>query len=124
MTRFSFSIPALTPSENKLIKGRTNRWDYRKLREDWHNWVKVGCQYIEIPEALPYEKRRVDVVSYRVSLLDRDNLVGGMKPLFDGMVSGGLLFDDGPKYLEKGEIDQVRVPKRSLERTEVVLTIF
>jgi hypothetical protein len=124
LTRFTFSIPAITPSLNKLVKGRTHWTEYRRLKSDWFYLVKIGCQYLDIPAALPYEKREANFVSYRLALLDPDNLAGGAKILWDSMVNAGLLFDDSEKFLITGKPRQVQVKKRKDERTEVVLTIF
>jgi len=124
MTTFPFTIPELTPSNNKLVKGRTHWTVYRKMKEDWFYRVKLATQDLEIPRALDFELRRVEVESYRVSLLDRDNLCGGMKLLWDALVDAGYLFDDGPKFLEKGDPVQVPVRKKRDEKTVVRLTVF
>ena len=124
MTTFTFIIPAITPSLNRLVKNRTNQWAYCKLKKDWFNFVKLGSQYLDIPQAVDFEKRKVEIISYRLSLLDQDNLGGGMKLLWDAMVQGKYLYDDSEEYLETGKPTQVRVGKRKDQKTEVRLTIF
>jgi len=124
MTTFTFTIPAITPSLNKLVKNRTNQWAYCKLKEDWFKWVKLGSQDLDIPQAADFERRRVEVVSYRLALLDDDNLAGGMKLLWDAMVQGKYLYDDGPNFLDAPKPVQGVVHKRKDQRTEVRLTIF
>ncbi len=124
MTTFTFTIPELTPSNNKLVKGRTHWTVYRKMKEDWFYLIKLATQDIEIPHAAEFEVRRVEVVSHRVSLLDKDNLEGGMKILWDAMTAARLLYDDGPKFLERPPAEQVPVRKRRDEKTVVTLTIF
>mgnify|MGYP000717891661 CR=1 FL=1 len=121
---FTFTIPALTPSLNKLVKGRTHWAVYRKMKEDWFYLVKLATQDLEIPPARDFELRRVEATSYRVSLLDQDNLEGGMKLLWDAMVDAGYLYDDGPRFKETGEITQVRVRKRRDEKTVVRVTVI
>lgn len=121
---FTFTIPALTPSNNKLVKGRAHWTAYRKMREDWFYLVKLGSQDLDIPPAENMERRRVAVTSYRVSLLDEDNLEGGMKLLWDAMVDAGYLFDDGPKFLEKETPVQIRVRKKRDEKTVLKLTVY
>lgn len=124
MKVFTFTILAITPSLNKLIKNRTNQWAYCKLQEDWFKFVKLGSQYLDIPQAADFEKRKVEVISHRLALLDQDNLAGGMKLLWDAMVQGKYLYDDNEEYLETGKPTQVRVGKRKDQRTEVRLTIY
>lgn len=121
---FAFTIPAITPSNNKLVKGRTHWSAYRKMKQDWFYLVKLGAQDLDIPPAEPFERRRVEVISYRLALLDQDNLAGGMKLLWDSMVDANLLYDDGEKFLETEKPTQVRVRKRSQQGTAIKLTIF
>ena len=123
MATFTFEIPELTPSNNKLVKGRTHWTAYRKMKEDWFYLLKLATQDLEIPRALDFEKRKIEAASHRVSLLDEDNLEGGMKILWDAMVAAGYLFDDGPKFLERNRPTQVQVRKKRDEKTVVRLTI-
>lgn len=124
MRQFTFTIPELTPSLNKLVKGRTHWSVYKKLQEDWFYLLKLATQDLKIPPAAKFERRKVEAWSHRVSLLDYENLVGGTKLLWDAMVTAGYLFDDGPKFLETGLIEQVMERKRRDERTVVRLTVF
>lgn len=117
----TFTIQALTPSLNKLVKGRTNWKGYRQLQQDWYYLVKLASQDLEIAPAAARERRKVEVVSYRVSLLDKDNLVGGMKLLWDALAAAGIIHDDGPKFLES-DVAQEPVRKRRDERTVVTVT--
>jgi len=115
MTEYDFAIPELTPSLNKLVKGRTHWTVYRDWQKDWFYRVKLATQDIEIPPPAPMEKRMIEVTSYRVALLDPDNLKGGMKLMLDAFVSANLLYDDGPKFLEFPDPGQVQVRKHKLE---------
>jgi Holliday junction resolvase RusA-like endonuclease len=124
MTEYNFAIAELTPSLNKLVKGRTHWSEYRRWQKDWFYRVKLATQDIEIPLPAPQEKRKIEVTSYRVSLLDPDNLKGGMKLLLDALVDAMLIYDDGPKFLEFPDPGQVQVRKHKLEQTVVRLTIF
>ena len=124
MRRFTFSIPEITPSLNKLVKARTHWAVYRRLQKDWFYLVKLGSQDLDIPQAADFERRRVEVNSYRLSLLDQDNLAGGMKLLWDAMVDAGYLYDDGPNFLDAPKPAQGRVHKRKDQRTEVRITIY
>lgn len=120
---FTFTIPELTPSLNKLVKGRTHWREYRKEREDWYYRVKLATQEIDIPPAAVMEARKVEVMSYRVSLLDPDNLAGGMKILWDALIAAGVIYDDGPNFLT-AVVGQAPVRKRRDEKTDLKVTIF
>ena len=122
MTTFTFEIPELTPSLNKLVKGRTHWREYRKEREDWFYRVKLATQDIDIPPAAAMEARKVEVTSYRVSLLDPDNLAGGMKILWDALTAAGVIFDDGPRFLI-AVVSQVPVRRKRDEKTELRVTV-
>jgi Holliday junction resolvase RusA-like endonuclease len=124
MTGYRFVIPELTPSLNKLVKGRTHWREYTRMKESWFYLVKLAVQGFEpeIPHAKPNEKRYAEVLSHRVALLDKDNLTGGMKILWDAMVNARLLFDDGPKFFE-ATTEQIQVRKHKLEKTDVILFI-
>ena len=124
MRIFTFTIPAITPSNNKLVKGRTHWSSYRRMKEDWFYLLKLGSQNLDIPAAADFEKRKVEVISYRLALLDQDNLAGGMKLLWDAMVDAGYLYDDGPSFLDAPKPAQGVVHKRKDQRTEVRITIF
>lgn len=124
MTEYNFAIAELTPSLNKLVKGRTHWSEYRRWQKDWFYRVKLATQDLEIPPPAAQEKRKIEITSYRVSLLDSDNLKGGMKLLLDALVNAQYLYDDGPKFLEFPDPGQVQVRKHSLEQTAVRLTIF
>lgn len=124
MTEHVFTIFDLTPSLNKLVKGRTHWTTYRDWQRDWFYRVKLATQDLEILPAASMEKRKIEITSYRVSLLDEDNLKGGMKLLLDAFVAANLLYDDGPKFLEFPDPGQVQVRKHKEEGTVVRLTIF
>ena len=124
MKQFDFAIDALTPSLNKLVKGRTHWTDYRKMKEAWFYLAKLAVQDLEIPRPKPFELRRLEVTSYRVALLDPDNLKGGMKIMLDALVDAELLYDDGPKFLEFPDPGQVQVKKHKLEQTVCRPTTF
>ena len=119
---FTFTIPDITLSNNKLLRMFwKNRCD---LRDDWFYLIKEATQDLDIPQVEEFERRKVEVNSYRLSLLDQDNLAGGMKLLWDAMVKAKYLYDDNEKYLETGKPGQGRVEKRKDQRTEVRLTIY
>jgi len=63
------------------------------------------------------EKRKVTFISYRKRLMDKGNLIGGMKQLLDALEKLGLIFFDSPAYLE----DRYFQFKGKPERTEIII---
>ena len=45
-------------------------------------------------------KFKLQIISYRKKLLDKDNLYGGCKGLIDALISEGFIFDDSPEYID------------------------
>lgn len=65
-----------------------------------------------------YSRRLVvRIKSFRVKLLDTDNLVGGAKYFLDGLRYAGLIPDDSPDKITL-EVTQEKVTKNE-ERTEI-----
>lgn len=65
-------------------------------------------------------RTRVIIGSYRVRLLDRDNLYGGAKALCDSLTYAGLILSDSEKDIEY-EVVQIRVAHRKDEKTVVMI---
>lgn len=80
--------------------------------------VSITCYFC------PMQKKNKFLASKRGKRLDHANLIGGLKPAFDSLVHAGLIKDDGPKYIEHGEIQQVieRDPKK--HRTVIRLELL
>jgi hypothetical protein len=62
----------------------------------------------------------VRFVGYRCRPLDPDNFAGGVKDLLDGLRHSKLIPGDTPEQIRL-ETEQVRVAKKSQERTEITL---
>ena len=60
----------------------------------------------------------VRITSFRVHLLDEDNLSGGCKPLLDSLRYAGLIHGDSPKEIIF-QPEQIRVAHRKEEHTTV-----
>lgn len=64
----------------------------------------------------------VRIMSYRVRLLDKDNLYGGAKPYVDALRYCGALEDDSPDAIDL-EITQEKVSQGN-ERTEIEIELI
>lgn len=51
-------------------------------------------------------KVRLSVICRRARQMDTCNIVGGLKPLIDGVFVNGMTPDDTPKHLELGSVTQ------------------
>jgi hypothetical protein len=92
-----FFIPVLPPTQNYL-KGM-NRWAYKKLRDEFSQWVQAKAS--GIPRATA--KRRLTLIRFYArhrKELDRANFIGGAKMLVDAIKAHGLLVDDSPRWVE------------------------
>lgn len=70
------------------------------------------------PQAESQSRPLVRITSYRVKLLDEDNLRGGCKALADLLKVAGLIEDDSPEHIRL-ETPQVKVEKKAHQRTEI-----
>ena len=119
MKEYKLTISSITPSLNKLI--RTHFRGRMELKENLGWEVMVATYGLDIPPATEPLPRTVKITSYRVSLLDEDNLIGGTKPLTDCLVDQKLIYDDRPTLLEL-HVEQRQVKKRSEQRTEITIS--
>jgi hypothetical protein len=99
------------PSQNQTQYGHWRA--YAKERDLWYLLLRAV-----LPPRLPPEVPvRLALRSYRTRLVDFANLVGGAKPIPDGLVRLGYLKDDSPRWFHC-DYCQLQVPK-SEERTEL-----
>lgn len=69
------------------------------------------------------EKRKVKIRSYRKSLVDKDNLIGGMKPLIDALRDRQLIFDDDDSHLELLEVKLIKVKSKAETKTDILIYV-
>ena len=95
----------LTPSLNKLT-GRNGHWIKHNAVRKWI--VELANQQVhgdlETQELKPPCKITVRRFSGRT--LDRDNFVGGLKPMIDALVHLGIIKNDTKLMLEHGNHEQ------------------
>lgn len=106
-------------AENKTRRG--GHWAQRAkimrlARETAHfAWAAAG-------KPVAAGKVRVSVTTRRARVMDVCNIVGGLKPILDGVFVKAMTPDDGPKWLELGAVTQVSA-KQWKGREEVELFI-
>lgn len=67
-------------------------------------------------------KVRVSILCRRGRQMDSGNIIGGCKPLLDGLFVAAITPDDRPKYVELGGVRQ-ETGKQWQGREEVVFTV-
>lgn len=114
--KWSFFIPIEPPSLNAVSGNKGGygaRAKYKKIRDAYKYAIRERRMYsaLDLPGATG--RRRVYVtrcMGKGKRRYDRDNLIGGCKPLMDALTLSGLLLDDKEKYLE-AHYHQVRADK-------------
>lgn len=131
--RLVLLLEGATPSLNELANKRT-RWAYRRNRARWLKrlsdaWFTARAAAGRGPEPWlrpPKGTVRVTVerLTARENPLDYDNLIGGLKPLLDGMRKLQFIDDDNPRAIElvarqpKREGPGANMTRLTLERLE------
>ncbi len=110
MTTWRVEIPGwLPPSVNTLL---TRHWAAAgKLKKRAYRVVSVACLVAQVPKAKG--KRRVSIVATmgpRGRLRDADGL---WKVILDALKACGAIVDDGPRWVELGQIWVERAKERS-----------
>ena len=116
-------LPVIMPSLNNQLRAH---WAVRKRTKDnaaWHLRAVMGRKSIDHLDR--FANVRITVYSNapkstggRVRALDRDNLIGGQKPLVDAMKQAGILKDDSPKWAAIAYVenrDKVERPRTEIE---------
>ena len=116
-------IPVTTPSLNEII--RQCNWKRSQERQRLGFEILVANREVgigaEIPVALDYEVRAIGIRQYRERLLDRDNFVGGLKPLIDALRDNRMIFNDDPDHLITIETVQEKNTDKYKNETHITI---
>lgn len=105
-----FIIPKIPPTINKFI-GRTNIWEYQKVKKEWRDL----CTYLDKP-ARPFEKASV-VITFYFKDKRRHDADNYQKFLLDGLVDAGIIIDDDFEHITvtcRGDYDR-QEPRTEIE---------
>jgi len=121
MKKTKIIIKTLTPSLNKLL--RMNRWKMMELKEAfaWEVYAELHEQNPNYEVIVTARKMKLNIISCRKSFLDKDNFIGGLKPLVDSIKGLRLIYDDSPEFLDL-EAEQKIEKKRKNQRTEITIS--
>ena len=93
----------ITPSLNKLLR---KHWATRKRdrlalgKLIWYSFLMQNSRPDLDAPIILLRKCRLTISSYRKSLLDPDNFIGGLKEMVDVLKNIRLIYDDSPQYLD------------------------
>ncbi len=107
--RMKITIHRRVPSQN--VSQYAHWRTYTRERDTWFILLRAQLP----PRAPCNEPVRLVLHSFRVRLVDYANLVGGAKPIPDGLIRLGYLKDDSPRWFSC-DYFQSKVP-RGQERT-------
>lgn len=131
--RLVLLLEGATPSLNEIVNKRT-RWAYRRHRARWLKrlsdaWLQARIAagrgpepWLRPPKALV--RVTVERLTARENPLDDDNLIGGLKPLLDGLRKLHFIDDDNPRAITivasqpKREGPGANMTRLTLERLE------
>jgi len=115
--RLTVSLPVVTPSLNTLLR---SHWHKRKQLKQGFKWELLVAGACEPQYKINgMKRRRVLIKAFRARLFDRDNFIGGLKPLLDGLIELELLHDDGPEFLDL-KAEQLKA-RRIDQRLEIIV---
>lgn len=98
MPSFTFTIPEVAPSLNKVL--RTHWSDVRRLKAYWARLIWLERLERRADMHPPFVKAKVSIVRQSLKQLDTDNLYGSAKVILDALVSNGVIEDDSPDHIE------------------------
>ena len=109
---------------SKTAENKTRRGGHWSQRARIMRQAREAAYFAWLQAVKPVApgKVRVSVTTRRARVMDVCNIVGGLKPVLDGIFVKAMTPDDGPKWLELGAVTQVSA-KQWKGREEVELLI-
>lgn len=112
------TIPGRLPTTNEINAAHNtqNRYAYAKMKKDYTALVQIHAQKLK-----PVKKADFTITFYcKDRRIDKDNYLGGLKFIFDGLVKARVIENDG--WNQVGEI----IPKFAVDkdnpRVEITIT--
>ena len=98
------------------------RFKRLELKDDfaWEVFAELQEQNPDYEVITTPRKMKLNIVSYRKSFLDKDNFIGGLKPLIDAIKELKLIYDDSPEFLDDDYKQKIE-KKRKNQRTEIII---
>ncbi|MEK8128375.1 Holliday junction resolvase [Paenibacillus filicis] len=114
-------IPGTLPGTNEILNAsNNNRHVYNELKRNYTHLVAICAKQAKLPELPPADYTITWYCPDRRK--DKDNVMGGQKFIFDGLVQAGRLQNDGWNDIgditHRFRVDKV-APRIEIEITEV-----
>jgi len=95
---WTLEVPEASPSLNRFANTR-RPYAYQQVRNEWRGyltsaWWEAKGQWPMLARLTPPRRARLTVTRFSPRTLDHDNLVGGLKPVIDGLRWLQLIHDD------------------------------
>lgn len=113
-----FCVRPNPPSPN--VRERLH-WSARNRLNVEIAWrVLIGVQLSQKSPSRPsYDKVIIHATRYCIKFMDRDNFIGSLKPVIDGLVACRVIPEDNTSVVWLGDMDQKRVRKKDEQRLEI-----
>jgi Holliday junction resolvase RusA-like endonuclease len=94
MQSMRLTIPGTLPGTNEILNAsNNNRHIYNELKRNYTNLVALCAKQAKLPELPPADYTITWYCPNKRK--DKDNVMGGQKFIFDGLVESGKLRNDG-----------------------------
>jgi hypothetical protein len=116
---FYLKIEKIPMGLNESYKHSASRYRHAYTKK-WHNHIRDLC-WNKVPEQ-PFKYCEIKILRHYYLFRDYDNLVGGMKPLIDGLVRCKVLEDDNYALTGPWRVGQIKNKKSEGHQIELWIT--
>jgi len=117
--RITINIP--TPSPNQWVRAHWST--YAKIKKAWMSHIH-SASIRHCGTGLfgkPIGNASLTIERRGIRELDRDNLIGGMKPVIDCLIALGFLENDTPAVIQVMDVFQTRVGTKAEQQTRITI---
>ncbi len=109
-----------SPSANAWVY---KHWRYYyRIKKEWLEQIYIAIKLGGVRLDKPLEQVRIHAERHSIRLLDQDNMIAGLKPIQDALVTIGILTDDTSDLVIDITGSQVRVPHKADQKTIVTVS--
>lgn len=110
-----------TPSPNEWVRAHWST--YAKIKKYWmtrlHHASIRHCGIGIFGKPISHASLTIERIGCRE--LDRDNLIGGMKPVIDCLIALGFLENDTPDVIQHMDVFQTKVGTKAEQKTRITV---
>lgn len=110
-------IPVVTPSMNRLLHSwKTYHYSYKR---PWGRTISLFFQSRKAEKI----RRYILIVTYHNRFYDKDNHIGGCKPVIDALRKLGWIWDDSTAWLD-AQYEQKKIGEDGVTESGTRIVIF